>query len=108
MEGIIILLLSLCLAVGLLVLVTVTVHYRHYRRCNRPLMVQESSSVQHSSIIQSAIKPLSNMEKKYLLLFMEGKSTEEIAAIMHVEPNSVYTMKYRIRKKFPDDYILPF
>ena len=48
------------------------------------------------------------MEKKYLLLFMEGKSTEEIAAIMHVEPNSVYTMKYRIRKKFPDDYIFPF
>ena len=37
-----------------------------------------------------------------------GVTKEEIAAIMHVEPNSVYTMKYRIRKKFPDDYILPF
>ena len=108
MEGIIILLLSLCLAVGLMVLITVVTHYMHWRRSNRPLTVQESSSVQQPSIIQSAIKPLSKMEKKYLLLFLEGKSTEEIAAIMHVEPNSVYTMKYRIRKKYPDDYILPF
>ena len=37
-----------------------------------------------------------------------GKSVEEVSLIMHVEPASVYTMRYRIKKKFPDNYNLPF
>ena len=48
------------------------------------------------------------MEKKYLRLFAEGKTTTEIAKAMNVEPSSVYTMKYRIRKKFPETVVLPF
>ncbi len=59
-------------------------------------------------IFSSAQKPLSAVERKYVLLFMSGKSTEEIADAMHVEPASVYTMKYRIKKKFPDTFPLPF
>ncbi|MBR6416077.1 MAG: hypothetical protein IKS22_08235 [Bacteroidales bacterium] len=42
------------------------------------------------------------------MLFMSGKTTEEIADAMQVAPSSVYTMKYRIRKKFPEGYPLPF
>lgn len=59
-------------------------------------------------IFSSALKPLSAVERKYILMFMSGKSTEEIAGAMHVEPASVYTMKYRIKKKFPQDFPLPF
>ena len=59
-------------------------------------------------IFASADKPLSAVERKYILLFMSGKTTEEIADAMHVAPASVYTMKYRIRKKFPDTFPLPF
>lgn len=51
---------------------------------------------------------MSPTEKKYLQLFSEGKTTEEISEIMHVEPSSVYTMRYRVRKKFPEGYNLPF
>lgn len=108
MEGIVILLLSLCLAVGLLILLTVTVHFVQWKRANQPFQVADTNPPSAHSIFQDAVKPLSNMEKKYLLLFMEGKTTEEVSASMHVEPSSVYTMKYRIRKKFPDGYILPF
>ena len=59
-------------------------------------------------VFSSAQKPLSAVERKYILLFMSGKSTEEIAGAMHVEPASVYTMKYRIKKKYPDSFPLPF
>ena len=58
-------------------------------------------------VFSSALKPLSAVERKYILLFL-GKSTEEIATAMHVSPSSVYTMKYRIKKKYPADYPLPF
>lgn len=108
MEGPVILLLSLSLAVELLILLVVTVHYVHWRRLNQPFGTETVPAPPSPSIFQDAVKPLSNMEKKYLLLFMEGKTTEEVSAAMHVEPSSVYTMKYRIRKKFPEGYILPF
>ena len=108
MERIVILLLSLCLAVGLLILLTVLMHYAQWRRANRPGRLPVSNSVATHSIFQAAIKPLSNIEKRYLHLFLDGKTTEEISATMHVEPSSVYTMKYRIRKKFPADFPLQF
>lgn len=66
------------------------------------------TSEQANKVFSSANKPLSAVERKYILLFMSGKSTEEIAAAMHVAPSSVYTMKYRIKKKYPDSYPLPF
>ena len=61
-----------------------------------------------NKVFSLAQKPLSSVERKYILLFMSGKSTEEIAEAMHVEPASVYTMKYRIRKKYSDSFPLPF
>lgn len=68
----------------------------------------DAPSALTNAILQEADKPLSPTEKKYLQLFVEGKTTEVISEIMHVEPSSVYTMKYRIRKKFPESFILPF
>lgn len=108
MEGAVIILLSLSLAVGILILVTVIMHFGQWKRANRQGKLPEQHSVSLPSIHQAAVKPLSNIEKKYLQLFLEGKTTEEISAVMHVEPSSVYTMKYRIRKKFPEDYPLEF
>ena len=108
MEGTVIILLSLSLAVGILILVTVILHFGQWKRANRQGKLPEQHSVSIPSILQAAVKPLSNIEKKYLQLFLEGKTTEEISAVMHVEPSSVYTMKYRIRKKFPEDYPLDF
>lgn len=108
MEGLIILLLAVNVVVGLLVLLIVLVHHRQWKRSVLSAPAQETPTSDIAPVLQAATKPLSAMEKKYLVLFMEGKSTEEITEVMHVEPATVYTMKYRIRKKFPADYILPF
>lgn len=59
-------------------------------------------------VFSSAQIPLSAVERKYILLFMSGNSTEKIAEAMNVEPASVYTMKYRIKKKFREGFPLPF
>ncbi len=71
-------------------------------------LTENISSERAAQIISSAQKPLSAVERKYILLFMSGKSTEEVAEAMHVAPASVYTMKYRIKKKYPDSFPLPF
>ena len=101
-------LLSLCLAVGLAVLITVSLHFHQWKRANLLNTTPETSSVDVDSILESAVKPLTAVEKKYLQLLLEGHSTEEISSAMHVEPSTVYTVKYRIRKKFPEDFTLPF
>lgn len=108
MEGLIIFLLALNAVVGLLVLLVVIMFYRQWKRPANPLLSQEALPDSITPLLQAAVKPLSSVEKKYLILFTEGKSTEEIAGSMHVEPATVYTMKYRLRKKFPADYSLPF
>lgn len=59
-------------------------------------------------IFDSAEKPLSAVERQYILLFMSGSSTEEIANAMNVDVSSVYTMRYRIKKKYPQGFSLPF
>ena len=71
-------------------------------------LTENVSSEKAAQVISSAQKPLSAVERKYILLFMSGKSTEEVAEAMHVAPASVYTMKYRIKKKYPDSLPLPF
>lgn len=71
--------------------------------------ITERISVDRANkLFAAAEKPLSAVERKYILLFLSGRTTEEIAAAMHVEPSSVYTMKYRIKKKFSDTFPLPF
>lgn len=108
MEGTIILLLSLSLVVGILILTAVLAHFVQWRRTTRQERLPDKAPPTPPTIFRDAVKPLSNTEKKYLLLFMEGKSVEEVSQVMHVEPSSVYTMRYRIKKKFPDNYNLPF
>jgi len=60
------------------------------------------------NLFHASLKPLSAVERKYILLFMSGTTTEEIARAMNVDVSSVYTMKYRVKKKFPPDFSLPF
>lgn len=60
-----------------------------------------------SEIMAQSLSPLSIVDKRYLLCFLAGLRPQEIAALFHVEPASVYTVRYRLRKKFPKDYPLP-
>lgn len=44
---------------------------------------------------------LTNMDKRYILCFAAEMSVEDVANLFHIEPVSVYTVRYRLRKKFP-------
>ncbi len=50
---------------------------------------------------------LSTMDKKYIICFIAAIKPAEIATMFNVESASVYTVKYRIKKKFSAG-ILPF
>lgn len=52
-----------------------------------------------------ARRALTESDKRYMICFIVGMSITDIATIFHVEPTSLYTMKYRIKKKFPPELI---
>ena len=51
---------------------------------------------------------LTTMDKRYILCLAAGMSVEQIAELFHIEPASVYTVRYRLRKKFPADCEFPY
>lgn len=59
-------------------------------------------------LMQKATKPLTIVDKKYLLCFLQGEDVRTIAGRFNVEPASVYTVRYRMKKKFPRTENLPF
>ena len=60
------------------------------------------------TIVSHAEKPLTLVDKRYMLCFIAGLKPAEIATLFNVEPASIYTVRYRIKKKFPNGYPLPF
>ena len=51
-----------------------------------------------------ALEKLSTMDKKYILCFIVGMEVPTIALLFNVTTASVYTVRYRIKKKYPKDY----
>lgn len=111
-ESVIIIILSIGLVVGIFFLVLAILHFRRCIRLLEALNTHLGNNLEDTShekkLLLVAKRPLSVTEKKFFTLFLEGKTTEEIAELMHVEQSSVYTMKYRIKKKFPEKFHLPF
>ena len=56
-------------------------------------------------IFDSAEKPLSAVERQYILLFMSGSSTEEIANAMNVDVSSVYISTTILFLLFPEQSV---
>jgi hypothetical protein len=53
-------------------------------------------------------KKITVMDKRYILCFAAGMTVEDIADFMSLEPASVYTVRYRLKKKFPTEYPFPY
>ncbi len=53
-------------------------------------------------------KKITAMDKRYILCLAAGMSVEEIADLMSVELASVYTVRYRLRKKFGSEVEFPY
>ena len=62
----------------------------------------------HIQVLLVHGKKITTMDKRYILCFAAGMTVEEIADFMSLEPASVYTVRYRLRKKFSSDYPFPY
>lgn len=51
----------------------------------------------------TSISQMTQMDVKYILCFYLEFEARDIATIFNVEPASVYTVRYRLRKKFKDN-----
>jgi hypothetical protein len=58
----------------------------------------------HIQVMLSRGNKITTMDKRYILCFAAGMTVDEIADFMSLEPASVYTVRYRLRKKFSSDY----
>ncbi len=50
-------------------------------------------------------KALTPSDIRYMICFSVGMNASDIASIYNVEPSSIYTMRYRLRKKFPREVL---
>lgn len=71
---------------------------------SRAVQQLRSLDLSHIQMMLSHGQKITTMDKRYILCFAAGMSVEEIADFMSLEPASVYTVRYRLRKKFSSDY----
>ena len=62
----------------------------------------------HIQVLLSHGTKITTMDKRYILCFAAGMTVEQIADFMCLEPASVYTVRYRLRKKFGSEYPFPY
>lgn len=55
-----------------------------------------------------ASTPLTNANLLYIVCFLAGVDTQVIANVFHVEPATVYTVRYRLRARFNEIGVSPF
>lgn len=52
-----------------------------------------------NSVVKRSVAPLTAMDMRYIICFASGLKPVQIAEMMNVEPASVYTVRYRLKKK---------
>jgi DNA-binding NarL/FixJ family response regulator len=73
--------------------------YGGRRYLSRALKTLESRSIVGAASQASPIQSLSARERQVLQLVVEGHSSSDIAAIIHLSPKSVDTYRSRLMKK---------
>lgn len=59
-------------------------------------------------ICASAVAAITSMDRKYMICFMAGIATADIASLFNIEPETVYIVRHRLKKKFQKGVNLPF
>ena len=60
------------------------------------------------NLCDRASTPLTNANLLYIVCFLAGIDTQVIASVFHVEPATVYTVRYRLRARFNKIGVSPF
>lgn len=74
----------------------------------RAIVELQNLDLAHIQVLLEHGKKITTMDKRYILCFAANMSVEDIAEFMSLEPASVYTVRYRIRKKFSSQYPFPY
>lgn len=69
--------------------------------------VQQVDNVRIANLFQQAPQ-LTAMDKRYIVCFEARLTVEQIAVLFRIAPASVYTVRYRMRKKFPASVPFPY
>ena len=72
------------------------------------IMGLQALDLAHIQVLLSHGTKITTMDKRYILCFAAGMTVEQIADFMCLEPASVYTVRYRLRKKFGSEYPFPY
>jgi len=59
-------------------------------------------------ICATAVAAITSMDRKYMICFMAGIATADIASLFNIEPETVYIVRHRLKKKFQKGVNLPF
>jgi hypothetical protein len=60
------------------------------------------------NLYECASAPLTKANLLYIVCFLAGIDTQVIASIFHVEPATIYTVRYRLRSRFNTISVSPF
>ena len=60
------------------------------------------------NLYECASAPLTKANLLYIVCFLAGIDTQVIASIFHVEPATVYMVRYRLRSRFNTISVSPF
>ena len=55
------------------------------------------------SMCQSSVAKITSTDMKYIICFCADISVRDISLLFNIEPASVHTVRYRIKKKFAKD-----
>lgn len=69
--------------------------------------VQQVDNVRIANLFRQAPQ-LTAMDKRYIVCFEARLTVEQIAVLFRIAPASVYTVRYRMRKKFPASIPFPY
>lgn len=74
----------------------------------RAIVELRNLDLAHIQVLLDHGDKITTMDRRYILCFAANMSVEDIADLMSLEPASVYTVRYRIRKKFSSQYPFPY
>ncbi|MDL2254649.1 hypothetical protein LJB78_00005 [Bacteroidales bacterium OttesenSCG-928-J16] len=70
------------------------------------LIILNTSILEHAYILSE--RKITNMDMKYLICFAADMESKDISLIFNIEPASVRTVRYRIKKKFQEKNTFKF
>jgi ATP-dependent 26S proteasome regulatory subunit len=80
-------------------------------KTNKNLYIQQLSELDADMLEQSCFsvdEKISTMEMKYIMCFIINMDVRDMGLLFNVEPSSIYTVRYRIKKKFGEKNIFKF